>query len=177
MSKQYVTIVDKSGSEIGILDRASAHKNDGRLHRAFSVFVFNTNNTSLLMQKRHLSKMLFGGLWANTCCSHPQPGKAISAEGARRLREEMGFTCQLKECGSFIYKAKDPGRGCEWEHDTVLVGNVSEDITIKPDPAEVEDCKWIKVKEVKEDMEKNPKKYAPWFGEALHTALHIYPHN
>jgi isopentenyl-diphosphate delta-isomerase type 1 len=163
-----VITTDEKGSPLGTEEIIKAHTNEGTLHKAFSVCIFNEEKTKILIQKRNPNKMLFGGLWANTCCSHPQPDCEITKEGERRLKEELGFTCPLQEAASFVYKARDSrGRGIEWEHDTVLIGNISKDTLIDPDPEEVAQWKWINVEELMEDMEQNPKKYAPWFKEVL----------
>ncbi len=160
-----VLLCDSSGSITGQMEKVQAHQCPGHLHRAFSVFVFRNSGTELLIQKRHPSK-LFGGLWANSCCSHPSDESVPVINAAeRRLQEELGFTCPITEVGSFVYRAEDPnGKGVEHEYDTVLVGHVSGDVTITPNPDEVIEWQWVKVDAIPEDG-------APWFPLGLAVAL------
>jgi isopentenyl-diphosphate delta-isomerase len=157
---EYVVLVDENDNEIGIMEKVEAHKNGGRLHRAISVFVFNDKG-ELLIQRRALTKYHAPGLWANTCCSHPKPGEDAKSAAERRLMEEMGFTCEVEEIFPVIYRA-DVGNGLtEYEYDHIFVGywNGEPD----PNPEEVCEWEWKSMDEIKEDMEKNPEKYAPWF--------------
>ena len=98
-----VVLVDSSGSAIGLMEKLEAHEK-GLLHRAFSVFILN-NNGELMLQQRALHKYHSGALWTKTCCSHPRDQEEILEAGQRRLQEEMGFSCSLKECFTFTYKA------------------------------------------------------------------------
>ena len=82
-------LVDKNDNQIGVEEKMKAHE-EGKLHRAFSVFVFNSKN-ELIIQQRALDKYHCGGLWANTCCSHPKPGEKLEDAAHRRLREETLF--------------------------------------------------------------------------------------
>ena len=102
--EEEIILVDKKDKKIGSEFKLKAHK-EGKLHRAFSIFVFNSRG-ELLLQKRALGKYHSGGLWTNTCCSHPNVGETVLDAGHRRLKEEMGFDCELSEKFSFIYKAK-----------------------------------------------------------------------
>ncbi len=157
---EYVILVDENDNEIGTMEKIEAHRNGGKLHRAFSVFVFDSDGR-LLIQRRALTKYHAPGLWANTCCSHPRPGEDVLSAARRRLMEEMGFTCEVEEVFSVIYKA-DVGNGLtEYEYDHVLIGNWEGEPN--PNPEEVCEWEWKNLDEIKEDMEKNPEKYAPWF--------------
>ena len=129
------------------------------MHRAFSILIFN-NKKELLIHKRESSKYHSGGLWTNTVCSHPKPGEKTEDAAHRRLKEEMGFDCPLKELFHFIYKAKIKNL-IEHEIDHVFVGFYNGDPN--PDPEEIEDIKWISIKEIKEDIKNNPDKYTYWF--------------
>ena len=164
-------LTNERGSSLGLIDILDAHTGEGKLHKAFSVFIFRKSESELLLQKRSSEKMLFPGLWANTCCSHPREGESITEAGERRLQEELGFSCPLKEVSSFVYRAEDPlKRGIEHEYDTVLVGGV-EEVEITADPKEIAECKWITLLDLQKDMVKNPDTYAPWFSLALPLAL------
>lgn len=165
-----VILCDSNGQPTGEMDKLQAHQDDGHLHLAFSIFIFRNNRSELLLQKRAASKPLFGGLWANTCCSHPQGGDLVK-EAEQRLQEECGFTYQLTVGESFVYQAKDPAESSsEYEYDTVLVADV-DDIDFQPNPAEVAEMKWLSVARIKEDTIVHHEAYAPWLPLALPLAL------
>ena len=98
-----VILVDAADRAIGRMEKQEAHVK-GVLHRAFSVFIFNEND-ELLLQQRAFHKYHSGGLWTNTCCSHPAPGEDTAAAAERRLSEEMGFTTPLIPLFTFTYHA------------------------------------------------------------------------
>lgn len=159
-----VILTNASGQDLGREEIIAAHTNGGKLHQAFSVVVFNSDHSKMLIQKRAEEKMLFADFFANTCCSHPKGEASIEEEAAARLMEECGFTCPLSVHSSFVYKADDPnGNGTEHEYDTILIGEVDENTVFNPDPAEVEELKWISIDELRKSMEENPNIYAPWF--------------
>ena len=167
-----VILTNEQGEAIGKENVIDAHIDGGKLHKAFSVFVFTPQKKKLLIQRRASVKMLWPGYWSNTCCSHPRGKFPIEIEAADRLREELGFLVGLEEVGSFVYKADDPeGRGTEYEYDTVLVGETDEDVSLDPNPNEIMDVQWIDVEELKKDMEENPDDYTPWFKEGLEMIL------
>ena len=160
---EYVVLVDENDNEIGTEEKMKAHV-DGKLHRAFSIFVYNSKG-DLLLQQRESSKYHCGGLWTNTCCSHPRKGEELANAVHRRLNEEMGFDCELKEKFSFLYKAEFDNGLTENELDHVFVG--FSDITPKINPEEVENYKWITITNLKKDIANNPNSYTPWFKIAL----------
>src|SRR5690348_11100442 len=113
--KRTVTLVNEAGEPAGIADSEKAHDGEGMLHKAFSVYVFRNLWTELLLQRRALGKRLWAGFWANTCCSHPLEDEGPTQAGERRLREELGFSCELHAAGDLLYQAIDPsGRGAEY---------------------------------------------------------------
>jgi len=157
--RKKLILVDKNDNQIGTAEKITAHK-EKKLHRCFSVLIFNSKG-ELLIQQRAKNKYHSALLWSNTCCSHPRPGKDIKKEAQRRLKQEMGIKCDnLKEVFTFTYYA-DFGELAEQEFDHVFTGNF--DGTPKPDKKEVENWKWVDIKELKKDIEKNPKKYTKWF--------------
>jgi len=159
-----VLLCDENGTVTGPAERAEAHAGKGKLHRAFSVFIFRRNGTELLVQRRSDRKALFPLLWTNTCCSHLREGEETTAAGAQRLREELGFTCPLTAGPSFVYRAEDPqGKGSEYEYDTILTGDLTRDQEVKPDPNEVADWKWVTLTKLRDDLGQHPKQFAPWF--------------
>lgn len=158
-----VTLVDKSDRPLEECPIGEAHRSPGKLHRAFSAYVFTPDRKQLLLQKRHAGK-LFGGTWANTCCSHPFANEGAVAAGQRRLREELGIDCQLRQAGALVYQAEDPGgKGAEHEYDVLLVGAIHANTPIHADAAEVAAWKWMALDELRADMRRNPTAYAPWF--------------
>ena len=115
-----VILVDKNDRQVGLMEKQEAHIK-GLLHRAFSIFIFNTKN-ELLLQKRATQKYHSGGLWTNTCCSHPRENESTIDAAYRRLNEEMGMICDLKFKFNFIYKAKLDNNLYEHELDHVFFG-------------------------------------------------------
>lgn len=164
MNNEYVILVDEHDNDIGVMEKMQAHK-QGLLHRAFSIFVFN-NQQQLLLQQRAVSKYHSGGLWTNTCCSHPRPNETIKDAAIRRLFEEMGMTCELTIKTNFIYKTPFENGLTEHELDYVLIGNSNSNPTINT--AEVENFKWLSLEDIKKDIELNPHLYTSWFKIALH---------
>ena len=162
-----VILVNKKDEEIGVEEKLKAHQL-GKLHRAFSIFVFNSQG-QLMLQKRALAKYHCGGLWSNTCCSHPRPGENLKSAAHRRLKEEMGFDCGLKEIHSFIYKIEFPNKLIEHEYDHILVGGYNNEPIINPE--EAEDWQWIDIPSLKKDIDKNPEKYTYWFKIALEKVV------
>lgn len=155
-----VILVDENDKQTGTEEKIKAHENGGRLHRAFSIFIFNSNG-DLLLQQRALIKYHFGSLWSNTCCGHPRPGEETIDAAHRRLGEEFGFDTELKENSSLIYNADFTNGLTEREFDHSFVGIF--DGQPSPNPEEIEDFKWISLEDLKEDIDKNPEKYTPWF--------------
>lgn len=153
-----IVLVDQNDKKTGIEEKIKTHK-QGKLHRAFSIFVFNSQG-QLLLQKRSKTKYHCAGLWTNTCCSHPRSGEALEQAIHRRLKEEMGFDCDLKKRFNFIYQAKFANGLIENEYDHVFVGKFEHDF--KPNLDEIDAWKWISINELKKDINKNPEKYTPW---------------
>jgi len=121
VSEEQVILVDENDNEIGVEEKISAHEEPPKLHRAFSVFIFNPQK-QMLLQQRALSKYHSPGLWTNTCCSHPRPGESSEDAAHRRLMEEMGFDTDLMEAFTFTYKAPFDNNLTEWEFDHVFIG-------------------------------------------------------
>ena len=120
MSKESVILVDEKDNQVGLMPKLEAHQK-GLLHRAFSVFIFNSDY-ELLLQKRAFSKYHSGGLWTNTCCSHPRDGEDTIDAANRRLYEEMGIETSLRKVFDFIYKAELDNNLTENEFDHVFYG-------------------------------------------------------
>lgn len=166
-----VILVDEKDREIGTEEKLKAHKNGGKLHRAFSVFIFNSKG-EMLLQKRAKTKYHSPGLWSNACCSHPRPGETLEEAVHRRLKEEMGFDCKLKEAFSFIYRAEVGNGLTEWEFDHVWIGRF--DGKPRPDIEEAEEWKWINIEELKKDIKEHPENYTPWFKIAVEKVVRFF---
>lgn len=156
---EQVILVDEQDQPIGLMEKQSAHIGP-HLHRAFSVFVFNKKG-ELLLQQRAFSKYHSPGLWTNTCCSHPRDGETVLEAASRRLMEEIGIQCELREIYTFIYMAS-VGKGLtEHEFDHVLIGQSDEIPNI--DPEEVASWKYMSLDNLKKDIERYPELYTAWF--------------
>lgn len=154
-----VILVDKLDNSVGEMEKQEAHVK-GALHRAFSIFIFNDNEEILLHQRAH-HKYHSGGLWTNTCCSHPRPGENTLDAANRRLMEEMGMSCTLTEQFSFIYKAKLDNDLFEHELDHVFFGKSNEKPVLNVD--EVADYKYLSIKAIQQDLIHSPQRYTAWF--------------
>ncbi|WP_370392293.1 isopentenyl-diphosphate Delta-isomerase [uncultured Winogradskyella sp.] len=159
MKEEQVILVDENDNVLGLMPKMEAHEK-ALLHRAFSVFVFNSKN-QLMLQQRALHKYHSPGLWTNTCCSHQRQGESNIEAGKRRLQEEMGFVTDLEETTSFIYKAPFDNGLTEHELDHILIGHFDGKPNLNED--EVADWKWMSLEEVKTDMAINPNLYTAWF--------------
>ncbi len=159
MTEEQVILVNEKDEQIGLMPKLEAHEK-AVLHRAFSVFILNKNN-EIMLQQRASHKYHSPLLWTNTCCSHQRQGETNIQAGTRRLQEEMGFTTQLKELFSFIYKAPFDNGLTEHELDHVMIGYYDEKPQINPD--EVENWKWMSIEAVRQDMIENPGIYTVWF--------------
>jgi isopentenyl-diphosphate delta-isomerase len=154
-----VVLVDRNDNQIGLMEKMEAHEK-ALLHRAFSVFIFNSNG-EMLLQKRAVTKYHCGGMWANTCCSHPREHESDLDAATRRLKEEMGIETPLSEIFNFIYKAELDKNLTEHEFDHVFVGYYDGEISLNKD--EVEDYCFGTIEEINEKIQLNPSHYTPWF--------------
>ena len=151
MSEEKVILVDKNDNQVGLMPKLEAHEK-GLLHRAFSIFIFNSRY-ELLLQKRASSKYHSGGLWTNTCCSHPREGEDTLDAANRRLDEEMGIKTSLRKVYDFIYKAELDNQLTEHEFDHVFYGVCDRDPILNKD--EAEDFKWVDMETLNNDIIKN----------------------
>lgn len=158
-----VILVDESDRETGAAGKMAAHRYGWR-HRALSIFLFDVSG-QVLLQQRALSKYHSGGLWSNTCCSHSRPGEGTAAAARRRLQEEMGIDCELTEIFSFVYRANLPNGLIEHEYDHVFFGRY--DGQPVPNPAEVEDWKWMDMACLEADIKERPAAYSFWLAACL----------
>ena len=163
MAAEELILVDAFDRELGVGEKMQVHR-AGALHRAFSVFVFDGRG-HLLMQKRAADKYHSAGLWSNTACGHPRPGEATREAARRRLHEEMGFDCELREAFEFLYRAELDGALVEHEYDHVFVGTYEGDPV--PDPSEVEAWRWVSMGELLRGLSEEPHLYSRWLKLAV----------
>ena len=159
MREEKVVLVDEDDNQIGLMPKMEAHLK-GKLHRAFSIIIFNSDR-KILLQKRASTKYHTPNLWSNTCCSHQREDEDNIDAGKRRLNEEMGFVTNLYNFSSFIYRVEFSNGLIEHENDHIMLGVF--DGTPKPNPNEVDEWKWIDIDILVEDMQINPDHYTAWF--------------
>jgi isopentenyl-diphosphate delta-isomerase len=152
-------LVDEKDMPVGTAEKMEAHEK-ALLHRAFSIFIFNSKG-EMLLQQRALKKYHSGGLWTNACCSHPYEGENTKAAAEKRLQEEMGFTLPLAKAFEFIYTAPFDNGLTEYEYDHVFTATY--DGAVKPDIDEVMDFCYMNMDEIKQSIQSHPHKYTEWF--------------
>lgn len=161
-------LVDESGVTIGTAEKLSAHLAPGRLHRAFSVFLFDDAGR-MLLQRRAPGKYHSPGVWSNTCCGHPYPAEPPFVAAARRTAEELGVTpALLREAGTVRYDHPDPESGLvEQEYNHVFAGLVH--AQLRPDPDEIGETAFVTPADLEKLRETGP--FSAWFPTVLEAAL------
>ena len=159
MHIQQVILVDEQDHMTGTMEKMEAHRK-GVLHRAFSVFIFNSKG-EMLLQQRARNKYHSGGLWSNSCCSHPAPSEEILPAAEKRLQEEMGFTAPLEKIFDFVYKAEFDNGLVEYEFDHVLAGEYEGPVDFNKD--EVMEYCYRRMSEIKQSLQEHPQKFTQWF--------------
>lgn len=152
-------LVDGEDREIGTHPKVAGHLGDGVLHRAFSVFLFNPDG-EVLIQQRATGKMLWGGFWSNSCCSHPRPGEATEAAARRRVREELALECRVEFLYKFQYHARFGDVGAEHELCYVYAGYTRDEP--RADPAEIAAFRWVTPAALTAAVAAEPERYSPW---------------
>ncbi|GGE64744.1 isopentenyl-diphosphate delta-isomerase [Pedobacter psychrotolerans] len=165
-----VILVDVNDFPVGYMEKLEAHQK-GILHRAFSIFIFNSKD-ELLLQQRAINKYHSGGLWTNTCCSHPKPGENNLEAANRRLMEEMGMKTDLSYAFNFTYRAAFDNGLIEHEFDHVFFGK--SDLLPILNREEVENFKYLSLPSLKEELQRNPDDYTPWLRICLDKVIEHY---
>ena len=168
--KRRVVAVDEEDRELGVVGLVEAHRGRGIKHRALSLCLYREDEKGRewLVQRRSEEKIVFPGLWANTCCYNLAPGEGYLEAAVKRVKEEMGIeigTEILRVVGRFSYFAEGEGGWCENEVDTVIVGKIEGEIGVKPNPNEVQDWRWVKEVDLAKWRKEKPDEWAPWFGK------------
>lgn len=159
MENEKIILVNEHDDMVGVMDKMEAHK-QGLLHRAFSVFIFNSKG-EMLLQQRALSKYHSGGLWTNACCSHPILGEKTKDAAIRRLNEELGFETPVEKVFDFVYKAEFDNGLTEHEFDHVFAGEYEGQLNVNTE--EVNDYCYKPIPEIKSMLQNHPKKFTVWF--------------
>jgi isopentenyl-diphosphate Delta-isomerase len=154
-----VILVDEQDDVIGLMEKMEAHKK-GLLHRAFSILIFSSKG-ELLLQKRSIRKYHSGGLWTNTCCSHPTLDESMACTARKRLKFEMGIDLESQFAFKFIYRSELDKDLIEHEFDYVFTGIFNGTPLINLD--EVEDWKFMDIQSLRGDLKNNPASYTAWF--------------
>lgn len=168
-----VVLVDASDRPHGTADKLEAHE-QGWLHRAFSVFVFDADD-HLLLQQRHPAKYHSGGLWSNTCCSHPRPNEPVAEAATRRMQEEMGFSCPVEHAFGFQYEAQVTDTLTEHEYDHVFIARTATRPDVRPNSTEVADWTWIDLPSLRAHVDTEPEAFTVWFRLLLDRVLDVLP--
>lgn len=159
MTAQEVILVNERDESMGTMEKIEAHRK-GVLHRAFSVFIFNSKG-EMLLQQRAQGKYHSGGLWTNACCSHPAVGELVVDAATRRLYEEMGFSASLKKIFDFIYRSDMENGLTEHEFDHVFAGFYDGHIT--PNKNEVKDYCYKSMESIAQSLQTHPHHFTAWF--------------
>jgi isopentenyl-diphosphate delta-isomerase len=170
--------VDREGKALGSCPVSAAHTAPGRLHRAFSVLLYDSAGR-VLLQQRAAVKTRFALRWSNTCCGHPAPGQDPAAAATTRLAEELGITAAqispLAEAGVFCYRAADAAtKRVEHEWDHVFVATLT-DGAPAPDESEVRAVRWASPGPLTAEIDARPGDFTPWFGGVLDLAEKVGP--
>ena len=169
LSMEKVILVDENDQEVGAMEKLEAHEK-GLLHRAFSVLLFNSKG-EMLLQKRAKSKYHSAGLCSNACCSHPRPGEHIEAAVKRRMMEELGVDVKTDFSHKFIYNISFPNNLIEYEFDHVFTGLFDGRPMINSE--EIEDWKYVNIRELSTEIRLHPENYTHWFKIILSADLKI----
>ena len=153
-------LVDTDDNEAGFLSKAECHDGQGRLHRAFSLFLFNGAG-ELLLQQRAASKRLWPGFWSNTCCSHPRRGETMEVATRRRLRDELNVETPVEFVYKFRYQAAFGDAGSEHELCHVFLGRAP--ASVEPNGHEIAAIRYASVAELERELVESPDAFTPWF--------------
>ena len=159
---ELLILVDESDREIGFLSKSACHDGEGVLHRAFSLFIFNSEG-ELLLQQRSADKRLWPLFWSNSCCSHPRQGETMSVATSRRLGQELGMSAELVHLFTFQYQARYLDLGAENEVCRVFAGRCDEGP--RPNATEIVDWRWITPDALDREFAERPEVFTPWFAQ------------
>jgi isopentenyl-diphosphate delta-isomerase len=165
---EMLILVDNDDKEIHYKEKEACHLIPATLHRAFSIFIINTND-QMLIHKRQTTKKTWPGFWTNACCSHPRKNENLQEAAKRRLREELEIMCDVQPLFKFHYKADYDDKYGEHEIDHVFLGIYDGDV--RPNKEEIREHKFVPIDELVEDVQKHAGGYTPWFKQGLPGVL------
>lgn len=167
MQRNKVLLVDTKNNPLGVMDKMEAHQ-QGVLHRAFSIFIFNSAG-QMLLQQRAAQKYHGAGLWTNACCSHPQEGEDVKSSALERLSFEMGMQCDIQEVFCMLYHSPVENDLIEHEYDHIFIGFADSDPS--PNSEEVQHTRWVDIPQLQQELQEHPERYTVWFRKALQDML------
>jgi isopentenyl-diphosphate delta-isomerase len=170
---EQVILVNEHDEPLGFMEKMEAHEK-GLLHRAFSIFIFNTNG-EMLLQQRAFDKYHSGGLWTNACCSHPRPGETVTEAAVRRLKEEMGFEVPLYPAFHFIYHSVLDKGLTEHELDYVFIGWYDGQVLFNK--TEVASYLYKNLTQIEKELEQSPQEFTAWFKIIFRRVVEWYRHS
>lgn len=170
-AQEVLILVDGEDRQVGSETKDECHRHPLRLHRAFSVFLFDRAGR-MLISKRSTKKNTWPGFWSNACCSHPREGESTEEAARRRLEEELGIRTEVRFLFKFEYRADYDETWGEHEVDHVFVGQYEGPLALNRD--EVEEAKFIAVEDLKRDVRDRPERYTPWFRISLERVLNSH---
>ena len=165
--EEYVILVDQNDNPIGKEDKVKCHLPNGKLHRAFSVLIFNGEG-KLLLTKRSEGKMLWPNEWDGTVASHPRESETYVSSAERRMPEEIGIDCKVSYVNKFEYHVPYKDIGSENEICGTLIGAIDSFDKSSLIKDEISEIKWISPDELKNELEQNRDVYCPWMVIALY---------
>jgi len=157
---EMLIVVDKHDTIIEYKSKIDCHKDEGILHRAFSIFIFN-DSSQLILQKRSKQKQLWPFYWSNSCCSHPRKGETLDIAIHRRLEEELGFDTELTYLYKFQYQANFSKIGSENELCAVYIGKSN--TPVKVNENEIAEWRYIDPDDLTKEVSEHPENFTPWF--------------
>ena len=187
-------LVNERDHAVGQASKRECHKLDAKgrapLHRAFSLFVFNSRD-ELLMQRRSDAKITFPGLWTNTCCSHPlavdgetekSDGRGAKRAAQRRIVDELGVPADQCRPEDMTYLTRilysAASEGGEWgEHELDYILFLRGDVDVSANPNEVQDTCYVKKGELDEFLRQcaaDGVGITPWFELIARSMLPVW---
>lgn len=159
MSAIEVILVDSLDRPTGKMEKMEVHEK-GLLHRAVTVYVFNSDH-QLLLQRRASGKYHCAGLWSNTTCGHPYPQESTQRAAERRLEEEMGLRLTLQPMFELSYNLPLSNGLTEHEYGHVYfaISNARPEIN----PEEADEWRYSSLADIQHEMQVAPQRFTPWF--------------
>ncbi len=165
----FVVTLNEKNEPVGEMEKLAAHQQNIR-HLAFSVVVIRETEQGIetLLQQRAHSKYHCGGLWSNTCCSHPKPQESVLAAANRRLIEELNMSLPvLTDIGQFWYHAEFANGLHENEYDHVLLCEISEEPEWTLNSEEVAQVKWVNIDQLQKKLVESSEQFTPWLSGVM----------